>query len=81
MRSSLHHDGQDTTTWFSQEGDVTFGMDSLYYQQPSQKCSLTNFAEAVAEGHGKAQAESLRKARLPAIKYSVRGRTNRRIWQ
>ena len=34
-RSVFHHDGQDTTTWFSQEGDVTFGMDSLYYQQPS----------------------------------------------
>ena len=30
-RSVFHHDGQDTTTWFSQEGDVTFGMDSLYY--------------------------------------------------
>ena len=29
------HNGEDTTTWFSQEGDVTFGMDSLYYQQPS----------------------------------------------
>ena len=34
-RSVFHQDGQDTTTWFSQEGDVTFGMDSLYYQQPS----------------------------------------------
>ena len=34
-RSIFHHNGEDTTTWFSQEGDVTFGMDSLYYQQPS----------------------------------------------
>lgn len=34
-RSVFHHDGQDTTTWFSQEGDVTFGMDSLYYKLPS----------------------------------------------
>ena len=34
-RSVFHHNGQDTTTWFSQEGDVTFGMDSLYYKQPS----------------------------------------------
>ena len=34
-RSVFHHNGEDTTTWFSQEGDVTFGMDSLYYQQPS----------------------------------------------
>ena len=34
-RSVFHHDGKDTTTWFSQEGDVTFGMDSLYYKQPS----------------------------------------------
>lgn len=34
-RSVFHHDGEDTTTWFSQEGDVTFSMDSLYYKQPS----------------------------------------------
>lgn len=34
-RSVFHHDGEDTTTWFSQEGDVTFGMDSLYYHLPS----------------------------------------------
>lgn len=34
-RSVFHHDGEDTTTWFSQEGDITFGMDSLYYNQPS----------------------------------------------
>lgn len=33
--SVFHHNGQDTTTWFSQEGDITFGMDSLYYKQPS----------------------------------------------
>lgn len=34
-RSVFHHDGKDTTTWFSKEGDVTFGMDSLYYNNPS----------------------------------------------
>ncbi len=34
-RSIFHHNGEDTTTWFSQEGDITFGMDSLYYNQPS----------------------------------------------
>lgn len=34
-RSVFHHNGEETTTWFSQEGDVTFGMDSLYYQLPS----------------------------------------------
>ena len=34
-RSIFHHDGEDTTTWFSKEGDITFGMDSLYYNQPS----------------------------------------------
>lgn len=34
-RSVFHHDGMDTTTWFSKEGDVTFGMDSLYYSHPS----------------------------------------------
>lgn len=34
-RSVFHHNGQDTTTWFSQEGDITFSMDSLYYKQPS----------------------------------------------
>lgn len=34
-RSVFHHNGEDTTTWFSQEGDITFGMDSLYYRQPS----------------------------------------------
>ncbi|MEG1563669.1 MAG: Crp/Fnr family transcriptional regulator [Bacteroides sp.] len=33
--SVFHHNGLDTTTWFSQEGDITFGMDSLYYQHPS----------------------------------------------
>lgn len=34
-RSVFHHNGEDTTTWFSQEGDITFGMDSLYYGRPS----------------------------------------------
>lgn len=34
-RSVFHHNGEDTTTWFSKEGDITFGMDSLYYNQPS----------------------------------------------
>lgn len=34
-RSVFYHNGEDTTTWFSQEGDITFGMDSLYYKQPS----------------------------------------------
>src|SRR5574344_1398212 len=34
-QSVFHHDGKDTTTWFSKEGDVTFGMDSLYYNRPS----------------------------------------------
>ena len=33
--SVFHHDGVDTTTWFSKEGDITFGMDSLYYNQQS----------------------------------------------
>lgn len=34
-RSFFCHNGTETTTWFSREGDVTFGMDSLYYRQPS----------------------------------------------
>lgn len=34
-RSVFHHNGEDTTTWFSKEGDITFGMDSLYYNLPS----------------------------------------------
>ena len=34
-RSFFLHDGTDTTTWFSQEGDITFGMGSLYDNQPS----------------------------------------------
>lgn len=34
-RSVFHYEDQDTTTWFSQEGDITFGMDSLYYNHPS----------------------------------------------
>ena len=34
-RSVFHHDGQDTTTWFRQDGDVTFGMNPRYYQQPA----------------------------------------------
>lgn len=34
-RSVFHHNGMDTTTWFSKEGDITFGMDSLYYNKPS----------------------------------------------
>lgn len=34
-RSIFHYDGKETTTWFSREGDITFGMDSLYYNHPS----------------------------------------------
>ncbi|MBB4621692.1 MULTISPECIES: Crp/Fnr family transcriptional regulator [Parabacteroides] len=34
-RSFFLHDGTETTTWFSEEGDITFGMGSLYYNQPS----------------------------------------------
>ena len=34
-RSVFHKDGVDTTTWFSMEGDITFGMHSLYYNTPS----------------------------------------------
>lgn len=34
-RSVFHHDGTDTTTWFSWEGDITFGMYCLYHNQPS----------------------------------------------
>ncbi|WP_455674211.1 Crp/Fnr family transcriptional regulator [Phocaeicola sp.] len=34
-RSFFLNDGVETTTWFSQEGDITFGMGSLYYNQPS----------------------------------------------
>lgn len=34
-RSVFHHDGRATTTWFSIEGDMTFGMDSLYYNTRS----------------------------------------------
>ena len=34
-RSIFHKDGIDTTTWFSMEGDMTFGMYSLYHNQPS----------------------------------------------
>ncbi len=34
-RSVFHKDMQSTTTWFSMEGDITFGMYSLYHNQPS----------------------------------------------
>ena len=34
-RSVFHKDGTDTTTWFSMEGDITFGMYSLYHNMPS----------------------------------------------
>lgn len=34
-RSIFHKDGVDTTTWFSMEGDITFGMYSLYHNMPS----------------------------------------------
>ncbi len=34
-RSIFHKDGTDTTTWFSREGDITFGMYSLYHGSPS----------------------------------------------
>lgn len=34
-RSIFHKDGMDTTTWFSMEGDITFGMYSLYHNMPS----------------------------------------------
>lgn len=34
-RSIFHKDGTDTTTWFSMEGDITFGMYSAYQNLPS----------------------------------------------
>ncbi len=34
-RSIFHKDGTDTTTWFSLDGDITFGMYSLYQNTPS----------------------------------------------
>lgn len=34
-RSFFVRDEMETTTWFSQEGDITLGMGSLYYNQPS----------------------------------------------
>ena len=34
-RSIFHKDGTDTTTWFSMEGNITFGMYSLYHNMPS----------------------------------------------
>jgi len=34
-RSIFHNEGSDTTTWFSMEGDITFGMYSLYHNLPS----------------------------------------------
>lgn len=34
-RSIFHKDGVDTTTWFSMEGDITFGMYSVYHNKPS----------------------------------------------
>lgn len=34
-RSIFHYDGTDTTTWFGAEGDITFGMYSLYHNSPS----------------------------------------------
>lgn len=40
-RSFFMHNETETTTWFSQEGDVTFGMGSLYYNQPSAECVET----------------------------------------
>lgn len=36
-RSVFHKDGTDTTSWFSCEGDVTFGMYSLYHGKPSEE--------------------------------------------
>lgn len=40
-RSVFHHDGIDTTTWFSLEGDITFGMYSLYHNLPSVESVVT----------------------------------------
>lgn len=36
-RSFFLNDGTETTTWFSMEGDITFGMGSLYYNQPAME--------------------------------------------
>lgn len=36
-RSFFLHDGTETTTWFSREGDITFGMNSLYNNEPSME--------------------------------------------
>lgn len=45
-RSIFHYDGVDTTTWFSMEGDVTFGMYSLYHNRPSVE-SVETLTECV----------------------------------
>lgn len=36
-RSFFRRDGMERTTWFSQEGEVTFGMRSLYLGAPAQE--------------------------------------------
>lgn len=43
-RSIFHNGDKDTTTWFSCEGDITFGMYSLYHGNPSIESveTLTN---------------------------------------
>lgn len=55
-RSVFHHNGQDTTTWFTLEGDITFGMDSLYYQQPSVE-SIETLSDCKNLRHPYRQAE------------------------
>lgn len=37
MRTVFQLQGEEVTTWFSVEGDITFGMRSLYYGLPSEE--------------------------------------------
>lgn len=41
VRTFFHPKGNDTTTWFSREGDIIFGMRSLYYGSPSEESAET----------------------------------------
>src|SRR5438552_17341118 len=58
--------GSVITTWYFLKGLITHAGDTLFVGQVSLWLWFTvlfaNFAEAMAEGRGKAQADSLRKA-------------------
>ncbi|HTE06792.1 MAG TPA: potassium-transporting ATPase subunit KdpB, partial [Planctomycetota bacterium] len=75
--------GSAITTWFFLRGLLTGAADTLFVGQVSLWLWFTvlfaNFAEAMAEGRGKAQADALRKTRTDTVARRVKGGREERV--